>query len=69
MNDQERAEHHEQLAGYVRQSAETYRNYLTWSADADERRWARAMADAAEVEADAQARFAAALRARAEVPA
>lgn len=56
------AEHHAYMAGVARQNAETYRAYLTWSTDPAQRRWAEALAAAAEVQADAEAEYAAVLR-------
>lgn len=56
------AEHHDFLADTARTNANTYRAYLTWSEDPAQRRWAVQMAYAADVEADAEAEFAAALR-------
>lgn len=62
--EQEQAEHHASLAESARKSAETYRRYLEWSTDPAQRRWAEALAAAADMEADAEAEYAATLRDR-----
>lgn len=58
------AEHHAFLAHTAQRNAATFREYLTWSTDPAQRRWAEALAAAAEIEADAEAEYAAALRER-----
>ena len=56
------AQHHDEMAAHARDRAETFRSYLVWCTEPARRRWAEGMAAASELEADAEAQFAAALR-------
>jgi hypothetical protein len=69
MTDHDRVAHHEQLARIARREAASYRSYLDWSTDRDQREWAEKLARSCEIAAEAEETFAAALEARAAVPA
>jgi transglutaminase-like putative cysteine protease len=64
MNDTDRVAHHETLARIARREAATYRSYLDWSTDPDQREWAEKLARSCEIAAEAEETFAAALEAR-----
>jgi hypothetical protein len=62
--DTDRIAHHETLARIARQEAATYRSYLGFSSDPDQREWASRLARSYEVAAEAEETFARALEAR-----
>jgi hypothetical protein len=64
MTDHDRVAHHEHLARIARQEAATYRSYLDWSTDPDQREWAEKMARSCDLAAEAEETFARALEPR-----
>jgi hypothetical protein len=62
--DTDRVAHHETLARIAHQEAATYRSYLGFSTDPDQREWASRLARSCEIAAEAEEAFAAALEAR-----
>jgi hypothetical protein len=69
MTTDDRVTHHENLARIARQEAATYRSYLDFSTDPDQREWASRLARSQELAAEAEEAFATALEARAAVTA
>jgi hypothetical protein len=65
MTDADRVAHHEGLARIARREAATYRSYLDFSTDPDQREWASRLARSQELAAEAEETFARALEARA----
>jgi hypothetical protein len=64
MTDRDRIAHHENLARIARREARTYRSYLDFSTDPDQREWASKLARSCDLAAEAEQAFAAALKAR-----
>jgi hypothetical protein len=64
MNTDDRIAHHETLARCARREATTYRSYLDFSTDPDQREWASRLARSQELAAEAEETFARALEAR-----
>ncbi len=58
------AEMHDYAAHTARRQVATYRSYLDFSREPAQRKWAIAMADAWQLQVDAEQRYARALRAR-----
>jgi hypothetical protein len=64
MTDHDRVAHHEHLARIARREAASYRSYLDFSTDLDQREWASRLARSCDLAAEAEEAFAAALKAR-----